>query len=67
MAYAHWRSTSAVTKTQKDTYDIISEEFPPLLEKLKEINNVELKKLEKEMEQAGVPYTPGRVPEWKKE
>ncbi|MBI9036845.1 MAG: hypothetical protein JEY97_01815 [Bacteroidales bacterium] len=67
MAYAHWRSTSAVTKTQKDTYEIISEEFPPLLEKLKEINNVELKQLEKEIEKAGVPYTPGRVPEWEKE
>ena len=64
MVYAHWRSTSAITQTQKDTYEIISEEFPPLLEKLKEINNVELKNLERELEKAGVPYTPGRVPEW---
>ena len=62
--YAFYASTSAPTSTQKRSYDIIREEFPPLHTRLKKISETDLPQLEKEMEKAGVPYTPGRLPEW---
>ncbi len=61
-----WRSTSAPTQTMRDQYRIAGEEFEPHLPKLKELMEVDLKKLEKAMEEAGSPWTPGRIPEWKK-
>jgi hypothetical protein len=60
----HWRSTSGITQTQKDNYTILTEEFPPLLEELKKIN-AELGLLEKNLDNLQVPWTPGRIPEWK--
>ena len=35
--YGLYGSTSAPTKTMEDAYDIVSEEFTPILEELKEI------------------------------
>ncbi len=65
IVWTHWRSTSGVTQSQKDIYNILKEEFPPVLEKLKEIYNTELPQIEKGLEEAGAPWTPGRIPEWK--
>ncbi len=59
----HWQSTSGITKTQKDSYEILLEEFPPLLEEIKSINQ-ELKQLEEEMEKIEAPWTPGRIPDF---
>ncbi|KPK86329.1 MAG: glycosyl hydrolase [Bacteroides sp. SM23_62_1] len=59
----HWRSTSGITQTQKDNYAILTEEFPPLLEQLKKINE-ELGALEKNLDNLKVPWTPGRIPVW---
>lgn len=59
----HWRSTSGITQTQKYNYAILSEEFPPLLEKLKKIND-ELELLENNLNNLRVPWTPGRIPVW---
>ncbi len=63
--YAFYGSTSAPTTTQKRSYDILNEEFPSLYVQLKQISEVDLPAIETEMEKAGVPYTPGRLPEWK--
>ncbi|GAB1404378.1 hypothetical protein MASR1M74_15570 [Lentimicrobium sp.] len=65
LIYAFYRSTSAPTTTQKRIYQIIREEFPDVYNQLKQISEVRLPELEAEMEAAGVPYTPGRLPEWK--
>jgi len=67
LAYSHWGSTSGITQTQKDAYEILAEEFPPILDKLRKIKNIDLKTLEDELEAAGAPWTPGRIPEWEKE
>jgi len=67
LAYSHWSSTAGVTQSQKDAYDILAEEFPPILGQLRRIKNVDLKALEDELEAAGAPWTPGRIPEWEKE
>lgn len=63
--YAQIRSSSKPSKTQLDSIDIVKEEITPLLEKLRKIAEEDLKNLEKELEQAGSPWTPGRVPELK--
>ena len=63
--YAFYGSTSSPTSTHRRSYDIILEEFPPLYAQLKQISEVDLPAIEEEMEKAGVPYTPGRLPEWK--
>ncbi|MBW6492784.1 MAG: hypothetical protein K0B15_16490 [Lentimicrobium sp.] len=64
LTYAFYRSTSAPTTTQQRSYDIIRDEFPALHAQLKRISEVELPAIEAEMEKSGVPYTPGRLPEW---
>ncbi|MBA7592225.1 hypothetical protein ES708_34403 [subsurface metagenome] len=59
----HNNSTTEITQTEKDTYRILKEELPPVLEKLKRISEVDIKNLESEMEKIGAPWTPGRIPE----
>jgi hypothetical protein len=44
-----------------------SEEFSPVLARLKELVEVDLKGIETTLERLGAPWTPGRVPEWKQE
>ncbi|MCI0489165.1 MAG: glycosyl hydrolase, partial [Blastocatellia bacterium] len=58
-------STSRPTKTQLDLYRIASDEFGRELAKLKALIEGDLTKLEKSLEAAGAPWTPGRIPEWK--
>ncbi len=64
LVYSHWNSTSEVTQTQKDQYAILSEEFIPILEQLRKISDRDIKPIETELEEAGAPWTPGRIPEW---
>lgn len=58
----HAESTSAITETQKKSYDIIIEQMKPILESLDRIENKDLKELESILEDAGAPWTPGRIP-----
>ncbi|HLF15542.1 MAG TPA: glycosyl hydrolase [Bacteroidota bacterium] len=60
-----WHSTSAPTQTQLRAYEIAGEEFTPQLANLKAVIGDDLKRIEAAMENAGAPWTPGRVPEWK--
>ena len=65
VVYGMWGSTSAPTQTMIDNYAILVEEFPQVLTTLKDMNN-ELIIIEKELENYGAPWTPGRIPEFKK-
>jgi hypothetical protein len=67
LAWGIWSTTSAPTTTQQNVYKVATEEFDPLLAKLKNLLEVDLKNLEYEMERYGAPWTPGRVPGWNKE
>ena len=58
----HSESTSAITQMQKDSYAIIVEELKPILEKLEKIEHTDLEQLEDVLENAGAPWTPGRLP-----
>jgi photosystem II stability/assembly factor-like uncharacterized protein len=57
-------STAKPTQTHLDAYAIASDEFAQQLAKLHALIDVDLAKLEKDMEAAGAPWTPGRVPNW---
>ena len=64
---SQWSSTSAPTGTQRRAYEIASQGFVTVLEKLRTLVETDLKGLEAKAEAAGAPWTPGRVPEWKPE
>ncbi len=61
-----WQSTGAPTQTQKDAYAAAGDRFVPLLAKLHTLAEVDLKSIEDRMEGLGAPWTPGRVPDWKR-
>jgi photosystem II stability/assembly factor-like uncharacterized protein len=52
------------TETHLDAYNIAASEFTDALAKLHTLVAVDFAKLETDMEAAGAPWTPGRVPEW---
>jgi hypothetical protein len=66
MAWAHWGSTGAPTQMQLDAYAILMAEFPPVYDQIKQIGEVDLENLEKDVELLGAPATPGRLPVWKR-
>ena len=57
-------STMKPTQTHIDAYNIAAQQFGEQLSKLRQLVDVDLKKLEDDMEKAGAPWTPGHVPEW---
>lgn len=57
-------SISAPTQTDRDSYAVAAKEFADTLAKLKQITGTELPQLEQQMEAAGAPWTPGRIPDW---
>ncbi|MCU0256186.1 MAG: hypothetical protein MUF60_05550, partial [Vicinamibacterales bacterium] len=62
---SHWTTTGPPTGTSLRAYEIAAEEFAPVLERLRALD-ADLRKLEATLEAAGAPWTPGRVPVWKK-
>jgi len=67
LVYTHYSSTAPLTQTEKDAYKIIKEEFTQYYNDLEKLVETDLPELEKMMEEAGVPWTPGRLPEWNKQ
>ena len=57
-------SIAKPTQTHVDAYNIASDEFTQQLSKLHTLLQVDVMNLEKAMEAAGAPWTPGRIPEW---
>jgi photosystem II stability/assembly factor-like uncharacterized protein len=53
------------TQTHMDQYTAAAAEFEATLNNLRQLIEVDLQRLEKQMEAAGAPWTPGRIPEWK--
>jgi hypothetical protein len=58
-------STARPTQTQINQYTAAAQEFEGVLSRLKQLIEVDLSKLEKQLEAGGAPWTPGRIPEWK--
>lgn len=58
-------STAAPTQTQRDQYAAAAREFEQVLARLRALIEGDLARLEKAMEAASAPWTPGRIPEWR--
>lgn len=56
------RSFNSLTQSTIDAYDIVLEEFSPVHAKVSAIKT-NLEALENDLERAGIPWTPGRLPE----
>lgn len=63
---AQFSTTSPITGNSRQAYDIAADEFALVLEQLRQLVEVDLRRVESGMEAAGAPWTPGRVPAWKK-
>ena len=59
--YEQSKSSADPTETHLRSYAIAEEEFQPLLDRLKDMIKVDLEKLERQLENADAPYTPGRA------
>ncbi|HEX5760883.1 MAG TPA: glycosyl hydrolase [Thermoanaerobaculia bacterium] len=60
----HWSVSSPATASHRESYRIASQEFGPVLERLRKLIEEDLHGLESKLEAAGAPWTPGRVPRW---
>jgi photosystem II stability/assembly factor-like uncharacterized protein len=58
-------STSRPTQTQHNQYSAAAQDFEGVLAQLRQLIEVDLSRLEKQLEAAGAPWTPGRIPEWR--
>ena len=61
LVYAHYSSTSEVTQTEKDNYEILKVELQPVLDKLNSVHE-DIKDLNEKLDDIGAPWTPGRIP-----
>jgi len=60
-------ATGPITATARRQYEVAADGFEKLLEEMRQTIEVDLKKLQQDLETAGAPWTPGRgVPVWKK-
>ena len=64
---AQWSSSSPPTLSNVEAYRIAGREFARVLAELRQLIEVDLAELEAKMEEAGAPWTPGRVPHWEME
>jgi photosystem II stability/assembly factor-like uncharacterized protein len=60
-----WNSSSAPPKTYIESLKIAEKQFEPVYKEVQAIAAVILQ-LEQQLEKSGAPYTPGRLPVWKK-
>jgi photosystem II stability/assembly factor-like uncharacterized protein len=60
----HWSCLSAPTATQREAYGIAAAEFTGFLESFRVLVEEDLKRLEENLDSAGAPWTPGRLPRW---
>ena len=62
-----WRSTSEPTQTQRREFETAAALFEPFLDALQQLIETDLARLEKALDAADGPWTPGRVPRWRQE
>ena len=63
---ALWNTTAAPTTTFIKSYDAAAEKFDEIKSSTKAIDEY-IKQVEDTLEKYNAPYTPGRLPEWKKD
>jgi hypothetical protein len=63
--YTLWGVNAAPTQTFVNSFDIAASQFDEVMKLLREVDE-EILKVEAVLEQNNAPYTPGRMPIWKK-
>jgi hypothetical protein len=58
-------TTSHPTKTAAEQYQIGSDQLALQIPKLRKLIEIDIRNLEKQLDAAGAPPTPGRLPDWK--
>jgi photosystem II stability/assembly factor-like uncharacterized protein len=64
MSYDIWNSSSAPTGTQQEQMRLVGLQLETLLPRLTDLADRRIPEFQRRLEKAGVPYTPGRRPEW---
>src|SRR5262249_9964305 len=59
-------TTGRPTKTAAEQYQVASDELAAEIPKLRKLLETDIRALEKQLDAAGAPPTPGRLPDWKK-
>ncbi|MCP4245714.1 MAG: glycosyl hydrolase, partial [bacterium] len=62
-----WAVTTPPTQTQREAYEHAGVEFAVVLAELQTLIEKDLRGLETKLDEAGAPWTPGRVPSWQME
>ena len=62
MSYEVWNTTAAPTNTQKEQQRIANKQFKTALAQLRQVAEVDLKRIEQKLAEMKAPYTPGRLP-----
>ncbi len=62
-----WWTMTAPTQTEMDQYSYAADAFRDALDALRTLMEDDLTELEAELESAGAPWTPGRIPAWSEE
>ena len=60
------QTTGRPTKNAMENYQIASDELAVEIPKLRRLMETDIRGLEKQLDAAGAPATPGRLPDWKK-
>ncbi len=64
IVWGHWYATTAATGTQQENYRVAADAFGPWLARLRDLLETRMASLEADVEAAGGPWTPGRIPRW---
>lgn len=61
-----WENSSEPSETNREQYEIITEDFSPVYAKIKALNDTDMKEIRELLDKYNAPITPGRFPEWNK-
>jgi len=60
LTYEMWSSTSAPTQTQREALAIVKSKAEPVMKRMRQLTEVEVKAIEEALDELGAPYTPQR-------
>jgi len=65
LLWSMWSADTDVSASQENVYNILKQEFPPVLDDITRIATQDIPALEKQLDNINAPWTPGRIPQLK--